>query len=115
MKKLLLLVLFGVMSIVFAVNAGAWCIEEVKVIKDCPKKLYVVTDLVVKDHQVGFCIDVNQAVSLMDWFDIFKVEHLVGQCHDEKIKWTKEPLIVKIIDEYVLLLSKPQKKDCKSI
>jgi hypothetical protein len=60
-------------------------------------------------------MDIDQAVSLMGWFDILKVEHLVGQCHDEKNRWTNEPLIVKIIDEYVLLLSKPQKKENKSI
>jgi hypothetical protein len=114
MKGRILMV--AVLSILFiATNSFAWCVTEFKKTKSCTEKksIYMVTDVQTDLFVIGFCLDVDQMVDVVEFFQEESIKPLVGKCHQEGSEWDRAPLIIKIIDQVILTIKKPSGGDPK--
>jgi hypothetical protein len=114
MKVRILLLVIAVF-IFSAVSASAWCITDFKKTKSCTEKnfIYMVTDVQTDLFVIGFCLNVDQMVDVVEFFQEESIKPLIGKCHKEGSEWERAPLIIKIIDQLILTIKNPKEGNSK--
>lgn len=102
-------------ALFFSVDASAWCVTEIKRTKECanPTSAYLMTDVEAEEYVVGFCLDLKQVLAVVEFLEVNSLKELVGQCHEEGKDWDRAPLVIKIMDQSILLFFKSTKTEEK--